>query len=219
MKYMGIFLMFSVFLNSCIKEKCQIAGGYYEFEIPATLTPAKDTFHIGDTITFISSFSDELYERITNNIYKLESIRFYPETSIHRIDTIGKIDDFSEFEIIIDSIYDYNFFSYSSGAITLVGDFFYNANMYKLDFKIIPKIPGLFFFRHGLGIGSYGENQDFDGKCSNVKIDGAVKLNDGFDNNIEMLNDSPDSHYNEWILAKPQERFYKFGGYCFYVKE
>ncbi len=218
MKYTIVIFIFVLFLNSCIKKECQIAGSYYQFEIPATLTPAKDTFQVGDTIEFTSSFSDELYERITDHVYKLENIKFYPETAIYRIDIVGAIEDFAEFEIVLDTIYDYNFFDYSSGARTLVGEFLYDNHAYTLGFKIIPKQRGLFFFRHGLGIGSYGENQEFDGKCSNVKIDGVVKLNDGVDNNIEMLNDSPDSHYNDWILQKPGERFHDFGGYCFYVK-
>ena len=63
------------------------------------------------------------------------------------------------------------------------------------------------------------QSQEFEGKCQRIEIGSAVKLNEGTDNNIDMLNDSPDPHYNDWMLQKPEQRFHRFGGYCFYVKE
>jgi len=77
----------------------------------------------------------------------------------------------------------------------------------------------LYHFSHFSAIIGIGENQEFEGKCSNLTNDVAMNLNDGADNNINMLSSSPDPHYNDWILQKPEQRFYKFGGYCFYVKE
>ena len=44
-------------------------------------------------------------------------------------------------------------------------------------------------------------------------------MNDGAENNIHMLLDSPDPRYRDWIMQKPEKRFHQFGGYCFYVKE
>ena len=64
-----------------------------------------------------------------------------------------------------------------------------------------------------------GQNQSFDGKCSGKDIEGISNLNNGADNNIELLLDSPDPNFNSWILEKPYQRFHKFGGYCFYVVE
>ncbi len=37
----------------------------------------------------------------------------------------------------------------------------------------------------------------------------------GADNNIGLLSDSPDPHYNAWILSDPDDLFYKFGGIAF----
>ena len=39
-------------------------------------------------------------------------------------------------------------------------------------------------------------------------------MNDGAENNIHMLLDSPDPHYRDWIMQKPEKRFHQFGGYC-----
>ena len=102
MKYYIIFSAMSIlFYTSCRKE-CQF-GGAYEFEIPVTLSPAKDTFQIGDTITITSSFSDEVYEKRTENWYELKDFNFSPQTTILNIDSSsinGEILGF--FDILID---------------------------------------------------------------------------------------------------------------------
>jgi hypothetical protein len=221
MKYLITFLTISLYLNSCVREKCQIAGSY-EFELPVTLTPAKDTFHIGDTITVVSSFPDEVYERKTEKTYKLENFRFYPELIISELsDSVADRAALLNFEIIIDDATNFYRIDYNDGAIDYIGEYSYAANSYDLEYKLVPKVSGFYIFGHAstlIGIG-LGSDQDFDGKCSNISVSAAMKLNGGADNNIEMLKYSPDPHYNDWILQKPEDRFYKFGGYCFYVRE
>jgi hypothetical protein len=217
MKQFILLSLYSMLLNSCIKEECQIV--HYEFEIPATLTPAKDSFNIGDTITIISNFSNEVYERQTDKWYRLENFKFYPGTYLYKIDsnnTIANIQD--NFEVIIDTSYKFYIHKFSDGSEGIFGQYNYSDMKYSLMFKLILKKAGLYYMENG--VRPYlSDNQDFEGKCKNVSIDGAVNLNDGADNNIHMLKDSPDPHYNDWILQKPDVRFYKFGGYCFYVKD
>jgi hypothetical protein len=219
MKYFIPLLLLSILFSSCVKKKCRIDGGFYNFEIPVTLSPAKDTFNIGDTITIISTFTDEVYERKTDRTYILDNFKFFPETSVQKIDTIGKIDDFSQFDVIVSQNYNYKFFNYSDGSTTLVGKYNYKNNTYELEYKIITKKKGLYLFKHASTLFPSGENQDFDGKCSRLRSEGFVNINNGSDNNIHMLSDSPDPHFNDWILQKPQQRFHDGGGYAFYVKE
>ncbi len=219
MKYSIIYLILALLFDACVKEECQIAGGLYVFEIPATLVPAEDTFAIGDTITITSSFCDEVFERKTGKKYKLKNLKFYPGTYIYKIDTnnVGN-DGLKFFNIILDTIYNYNLYQYSSGSIGLFGQYNYFNNIYKLEYKLIPSVKGSFLLNQGSSL-LLDKNQTFEGKCSNINIDGFVKLNEGAENNIHMLLDSPDPHYRDWIMQKPEERFHKFGGYCFYVKE
>ena len=63
--------------------------------------------------------------------------------------------------------------------------------------------------------------QDFEGICSSKKgyFDSDFKMNDGNENNIHMLSSSPIEHFKTWMLNSPDDRFHRFGGYCFYVKE
>lgn len=213
-----IFVSFvTIIFNSCIKEECKIAGGYYEFEIPAILTPEKDTFSIGDTITIISSFSDVVYERKTDKVYKLIEFKFFPGTEIKNIDTFPAAEGLSFFEILVDSSLNYKVVNFSESKMRIKGEYDYNNNTYYLKYQLVAKKSGLYYIEQSI----YPEldpNQHFEGKCPNLKIDGAVKLNGGKNNNIDMLIYSPDPHYNNWIIQRPEDRFYKFGGYCFYVK-
>ena len=101
----------------------------------------------------------------------------------------------------------------------MTGEYLYTNNTYSLEFKIIPTQPGLYFLEQAVRM-RLSPNQSFDNKCSNVQLDGGeVNLNGEDDNNIDFLSRSPDEHYNYWVLLKPEERFYQFGGYVFYVVE
>ena len=217
-KFKIIFLSIILFL-SCNKN-CDFPGSY-TFEIPVSLSPAKDTFNIGDTITVISNFTDMVYERKTNEFYKLENIQFYPGTGIVKIDTLNQVSRINDhFDIFFDTVYQYELQQFSEGQQYLFGQYNYKDNAYSLKFRFVPKSKGLFYLQQGVDP-TINPNQTFEGKCSNNKtgLDGVVKLNNGADNNIHMLSSSPDPHYNTWTLNNPQDRFHKFGGYCFYVKD
>jgi len=219
MKYLFIFSTVLVFFNSCTKEECQFAGAYL-FEVPAELTPAQDTFQIGDTIHFVSTFSDEVYERKTDRFYKLENFRFYPELILREIsESIADEAGLLNFKVLVDNKVNFTQFNYSSGSVSYIGEYNYEDGTYTLRYSIIPESPGFFHFAHSSVLFGLGDDQDFAGKCKKKHSETTVFLNEGADNNIHMLSDSPDPHYNEWMLAKPEDRFHQFGGYVFYVVE
>lgn len=216
MKYLIILSIFCLLLQACISKECRIPN--HDFEIPATLSPAKDTFNIGDTITIISNFPNQVYDKNTDKYYSLDNFKFYPETGIYKIDTVNSKSNLLDFEIIVDSIYNYNRLYYSDGTNSIGGQYNYNNNEYDLLYKIIPIKKGLFYLEFGSSVYPISPDQEFEGKCRNTYSDVSVKMNEGVDNNIVFLNDSPDPHYNNWILQKPDDRFHRFGGYCFHVK-
>ena len=111
-------LLASHLFFSCpyIPNDCEIVGDY-EFVLPATLTPAKDTFQIGDTINVVSRFSDSLYERKTDQVYQAEDFKWSPLTYIYRLDTINGQSDFSRFDFILNVEYDYTIFNYSKWGV------------------------------------------------------------------------------------------------------
>ncbi len=217
MRSLIVLILFIIPNTSCVKEICRSVQGTFEFEVPVILSPAKETYRVGDTITIQSTFSDLVYERKTNTRYKLENFKFFPGTEIVKIDLPeGERFLADYFEIITDSLSSYGITFFSGGESGILGEYFYQQNTYHLGFKLVAKMPGLYYMEQGIDP-MIGGNQNFEGKCSNVDNDGVVSLNEGAQNNIEMLLSSPDPHFNTWILEDPESRFHRFGGYCFRV--
>ena len=224
MKNKILILLALLICNSCIKKSndCRVDADFtkHVFEIPITLTPANDTFRVGDTISVIAEFPDTVFDLTTQLTYFLEDFKFNPILLIGDIGKENGLDDaLQDFELIIDGKFTFNQFNFSDGAISYVGEYNYEDGKYFLAYKIVPQKVGLFHFSHFSDVNSTVENQGFLGRCNGVGLDINVKLNDGVDNNIDFLNNSPDPHFNDWMLIKPGERFHKFGGYCFYVVE
>ena len=101
----------------------------------------------------------------------------------------------------------------------MVGQYNYINGLYSLKYRIIPQINGLYFIKFTSLLYPANQNQDFQGRCPKSKngLDAFVNLNEGAENNVDFLLDSPDQIWqNYW--QKREDRFHKFGGYCFYVK-
>ena len=88
---------------------------------------------------------------------------------------------------------------------------------YRLTVKLIPKRTGLFYIQQGSDINIV--EQEFPGYCSLNDMRTVMELNEDQDNHIYLLSSSPDSHFNEVVLANPQASFYDKGGYAFVVIE
>ncbi len=218
MKYsILVFFILGIFsCSSCRDKECDFPAAY-EFVIPATLYPAQDTFNIGDTITVTSNFSDMVYDQKTKKKYHLVDFRFYPVTTIYKLDTSIISYNLTDFDIVVDTAYKYNYLNLSDGNKQVVGQYRYSTTRYSLEYKIIPKRKGLFFHRFGVDVG-IDQFQDFEGKCRNKGSSATVKLNEGEDNNVDFLLESGNEDYPRLYWDKKEERFYKHGGYCFYIK-
>lgn len=218
---MFLLVVFGVLCYGCLREECKDVPGGYTFEVQATLQPAIDTMTIGDTISLVSCFSNRIFEQKTQEYYLLENFEFFPSVAVYKIDEMPVDEDgLADFEILISSEYNFSYQRFSSGASGLVGEYTYNDEdkEYSLKFQLLAASEGLYYLEYGISPDL--KNQDFPGKCNNIGIStGTVLLNHGQDNNISFLENSPDPHYSSWILQNPTDRFYKFGGYCFYVVE
>ena len=208
-------LSFLTVFNSCNKE-CQITDGTYEFHISSTLYPALDTFNIGDTITIISEFNDQIYEAKTDMKYDLSNLALPSNFKIWKIsNSPTSYAAILNFNILNDSSNDFYYDYYQAlNAYSLKGKYDYTQSTYSLTYKIIPEDTGLFMCAHG----PLSTGITFPGKCDDMESYFHVVLNNGNDNNISMLSQSPDEHFNTWILEKPYDRFHSGGGYAFYVK-
>lgn len=149
--------------------------------------------------------------KVPSNTINSKILGFILKVWITKIDTVPVIENLSGFEFIVDSVYNYNLFCYSDGSCSYYGEYNYSNQEYSLYYKIVLQSSGLYRLSQGSAIYPLGEWQDFEGKCWNVYSDVSTKLNDGIDNNVAFLNNSPDPHYNDWILQEPDYRFHRGG--------
>ena len=217
-------LLASVVACSCEKDRDCDFDGAYQFEIPATLSPTLDTFQVGDTIRIQNNFSDQVYDKQTNQTYSLENFKFYPGTDIIRLDSVFRWGEgtvnyaLDDFKVLIPTEYDYQVFTFSDGAQVLTGQFNYSEGRYKLDVSLIPQKKGLFVLLHNSSLGARDQEdrQDFTGRCSDSRLEAHVKLNSNSTNNINFLQNSIDPFWKSIPETKPND-YYHSGGYAFYV--
>ncbi len=217
-----LFLWMILTLNSCIKKNCEIPNDQYEFEIPATLSPAKITYKIGDTISVVSRFPHQVYERNTQRTYDLVDYKFNPELIIWEVsnEEINKT-VLNDFEVLIDtSIYDFNKFEFSSSEhIIYEGNYLNKNGEYALEYQFIPTKTGLYLFGYGTFSGSSTLQQPFPEKCNNVESVSWVRLNAGGNNNPQLLLNSENEYLTTKIYERRKDDFNGFGSYMFYVEE
>jgi hypothetical protein len=210
-----------IYCTSCNLFECENnVAGLHDFELPATLTPALDTFRIGDTMRISSIFGNQIFEKKLQKTFTLDGWSFFPYTAISKLDTSIVLDDaLINFDIIVDSKYDYSLFYYSDGGVNLVGEYSYENDTYHLEYALIPKKAGLFLLLHASALVSFGSEQEFPGKCKGQESRASVAMNGGGDNNIDFLAHTPDTSFYQITMEDLQLRYYGSGSYCFYVVE
>jgi len=209
-------------ISSCNdQKKCPIY-----VQIPAQIIPQKAEYHLGDTIKIISKFHHDIlaYDSEEKEIgnFNMTNVEWKPLTVISRIDTLGQAGTSKihlYFSFVENINYDYKLILISDDFSALEGEYNYKEDSFDLQIKLIPKKIGSYFLRQESTTFDYGD-QDFPGKCPYENVDARVKMNnydDLNDNNINLLSESPDTHFNTWILTDPKTNFFNFGGYCFKV--
>ncbi|MDZ4678986.1 MAG: hypothetical protein SGI94_01005 [Saprospiraceae bacterium] len=211
--------VFGFLAAGCGKNCIEPYSTQYIFELPVSLIPAQDTFHVGDTITIESVFSDQVLERNLQRRLPLLDWKFHPSTSIYKIDHNPAKDGLPFFDVLLAEAPNYQLLQYSAGTYGLSGQYEYREGKYFLKFKLIPQTSGVYFMEQSSSLTLLNEWQEFPGRCKKTSSDAFANMNEDADNNIHYLSLSPDPHYNTWILIKPELRFHKFGGYCFVVVE
>jgi len=214
-------LLLFIVITSCerFKEDCDFVNGYYEFILPFELSPAQETYHIGDTITISSTVSNPVFERKTGNYYTLDDFKFFLITDIYFMDTVA-VDYFNAdfFEVYVDTADYYRITRYSNGMSDISGQYLFKQNTYSLNFKLIPKKKGHFLLIQGSNISIFGKNQQFEGKCKHLFDDAKVYMNNRSDNNSHLLNEADNDYYKEYLVGDRLNTQYKdFGGYCFKI--
>ena len=218
MKQIYYTLILSVTLFACCK-KVENCPKY--FLIPAKVLPESSQFHIGDTITIVSSFdkSQEGFNSENNSIgmFDLGGIKWEPITNIFRVDLedqAGKPTVVTYFNFIYNPTYDYNITTLSGNVSILDGEYNLENDTFNLEIKLVAIEKGVYYLQQRSGLVT--SNQQFPGKCSGNGFDAWVEVINEGNNNIGLLHESPDSIYKD-VFNDTEYRFYKLGGYCFEV--
>lgn len=220
MKQFVIILIYLLTFSACRKsETCPLY-----FELPLQVTPEQSIYNVGDTIIFTSTFHKVLpaynssRKIVEDRTFDMEGIFWSPSVLIRKIDSL--IEDFTSsvipqnFEFITNEDFD---FQISAGGI-LRGEYAFDKDTFNLQYQIICKTPGTYF----LSQGSYvprRNGQDFPGRCNNgTSLEVWYKINEGNDNNIDFILESPIEEWHSLATRDPLNAFHRAGGYCFKVE-
>ncbi len=147
MKIFLIFIISSLLFFSCGKDKDKP----YEFvemrfELPATITPIRDTITLGDTLLFSMNFSDTLKDAASGNSYKIKNFPFNLFLSASKLIDPTKAFSFQELATHKFRYYDIvgNFVNTSTVATHFKLQ--YISDSYKAICKILPIERGVFVF-------------------------------------------------------------------------
>ena len=218
MKYFIIsfgIILFVLFSTSCnlvvIPEPCMRD---YSFEIPVVLNPALDTFKIGDTIHIEIAFPVEMKDQKSGEYFDMSEFPFNLEFNISWIDIDPAISADKDITYVP-----------KTGDIQMVALTGANAGKavllrlvkenrkFKHSFDIIVNKSGLLVFGFDANIDNYF-SYSLDDDCRNENYSILFNLNNGLENNFELLQYSIDEYYH----SIEKEYFDSWGGYVFVVE-
>ncbi len=217
------FLLSSVLLTSlsgCGGDDCaqEYDGVRYIFELPITLIPKVDTFHLGDTITLRSSFSDNVYDLTSDKTYLLENYDFYPGMNISKIEEIKNGIFLDNFNLYAITTKDYQ----NLGLHGFAFKYKYENHQYNFEMKFNVKQPGVYIVQiHSALFTMKKDDVDFPGKCKGKIVDALYVMNGNEDdNNFELLKEHmPEGVGKSLFLERKEQHFTNVGGYVFVVVE
>lgn len=187
-------------------------GNSYKFEIPFIISPVKDTFIIGDTITIESSFGDSLLNHYNNKYYQIGDFDFFTFIYINDLRT-NPIIGTTKFEII-------PVIGRTKEDPSSFGKQFFMKHDYK-DFKhrymvkIVMQDSGYFVFSPASFIVEHTLNElgQQITDCERESVSLNYKTNNG-NGNFSFRNFALDQNVREW----KEENMKLSGLFFFYVK-
>jgi len=217
MKFLKLFIVLLVaFSISCEKaEECP-----RDFLMYGAVSPYQVKYTIGDTIELMIDVEKDVLEKELSKYYDLSSVKMQCLFMIYDLnntnDILYKVTDYVD-GIKEDTLYNQYLHNFSSGSQIVFSSLLYNDGRFKNKIRFIPKDTGLFMLTYGAFL--MEDKQYFQGKCNRVDTYLSTRLNKDKDNNIELLNESPNQKFAN-SMRNPPENFYETkSGFAYRVVE
>ena len=146
-RHFGILVLMLIFFSSsqCSKDTSRYEEVRFDFLIPISIAPLKDTVRVGEELTITTQFSDSVYDIQSGKRYYMPDFNWKPMLYITKLIAPDKA--------IGDQPAAGNLFDYSNvvgGFVTQVNSaagmrYVYENNQYKLIAKVKPTGPGVFY--------------------------------------------------------------------------
>lgn len=253
MKYILI-LIFALTLCSCFKgssleerfEVCpyehKYGSGAHYIVAPINMTPHKQFYKVGDTLTVSMDFSDSIYDLAKDVYFHIEDFPFKPVSHFFRVEKDIWDDGFRVNDYIFDEKYQPIYGTTSLSADNIRSATIYEDGRYTLEYKIILEAPGNYLmlirdaYNDYIGVGNASKNDEtdaitFEGKCEGAEffictiVDGNPHFEDYYDeiafldttvffDNLGRIDNIADDIFGKTVTPIDWN-----GGYCFTVEE
>ena len=161
--------------SSCKKEVPR-EPLWFDFLIPITVAPLKDTISVGEELTFSTLFSDSVYDMKSAKRYYLPNFNWRPMIFISKLVAPEKA---LSAQLFAGSKFEYinvvgSFIIVADVAATM--NYVYENNQYKLTVKIKPKEKGVFSvsFGNDFNPNSVKLSQEFAPSTSGITYDPVI---------------------------------------------
>ncbi len=223
----GIFIVVFTILNTSSCKKSPDCPR--DLIVYGTVTPYDSVYHVGETLELVVKNSKRyIYSQRGEKYYQLNETIFQAGLRVSRIDS--SFADYNHtlnfIEILDDNLFTYNKRYYidelgdSSSSIAFSS--INQKDSIYASLKIVLKEKGLYFLSYGVfnmapihcGISFQFQNNK---ECVPYDYDLTTRLNKGMDNNINLLLESPNPHFNTWMISSSDRFYTQRSGFAFRV--
>ncbi len=191
-----------------------------EFVVYGKVNPYKETYETKDTLSLSIQFTNMILSRDLNKEFDLTNVNLSVGFHIYRIDSpstgyYSSAIDYCKY-IDLDTL-NLNINYFSDGTSMLNGTMRVLRGTNSISIKFVPTIAGLYMLT--FGVFTIQNNDQYEGGCKRSFFDLSTILNKGQDNNIDLLKQSPNEHFNTWMIQKPERFYYQKSGFAYRVIE
>ncbi|HHB78095.1 MAG TPA: hypothetical protein ENK85_02535 [Saprospiraceae bacterium] len=201
--------------NSCDTITSPRCERDFAFSIPVSLSPALDTFSIGDTIAIELEFPIQMIDEITSDTIDMTTYPFATTINFARLDTIlaSSANTLVEFVVTQGEL---EFIPLFGGInITHITYETINSN-FVFSCKVVLKSKGLFEFGSGSIKPYHDIYQEIQPSCKTKSVEMKYELlPSGGDDNFDFLAFSPDPQKKNY----PNDKFIANSGFVFFVTD